>query len=401
MGGAVRRVVLPWRYTDPEKEQVKLIQAWERGGVTVTWLAREFGLSRKSVYKRIERYREHGLGGLGDLSRAPHTHPNQTPDDVVELVLAVKRQHMTWGPKKVVAALAVRPGVAAPAASTAGEILKRAGLVRERRPRRRAPLWGGPEQGVEGPNDRWSADHKGWWRTGDGERCMPLTIADSSSRYLIAAEATAGAAYSGVRRAMLRAFREYGLPLAVITDNGPPFAGTGLGALTRLSAWWARLGIVPERTRPGHPEENGAHERMHRTLGEEAATPPAKTARMQQRALDAFRASYNHDRPHEALGQRTPASLYRPSPRPYPSREPEPGYPPDAMVRRVRTNGEVKWAGELLYISEALCGQPVGFQQRDDHLWAVLYGRLEIGMLDHRSHTVLKSPTRVLPMSPV
>jgi transposase InsO family protein len=398
MGGTARREVLPWRHTDPELEQVRLIEAWLGGGVTVTWLAKEFGLSRKSVYKRIGRYREHGWGGLGDLSRAPHTQPSRTPEEVVGLVLAEKRRHMTWGPKKVVAVLAGRPGVAVPAASTAGEILKRAGLVRPRRPRRRAPLWGGPGQGVQAPNDRWTADHKGWWRTGDGAQCMPLTIADSCSRYLIACDASAGAAYAGVRRAMQGAFREHGLPLAVMTDNGPPFAGTGLGGLTRLSAWWARLGVIPERTRPGHPEENGAHERMHRTLEEEAARPPAGTARGQQQALDAFRAVYNHARPHEALGQRTPASLYRPSPRPYPSRDPEPAYPAGAQVRRVRTNGEVKWAGDLVYISGALSGQPVGFQQRDGHLWAVLYGPLEIGMLDHRSRTVLKTPTKVLPM---
>jgi transposase InsO family protein len=382
------------------REQVKLIEAWERGGVTVTWLAREFGLSRKSVYKRIERYREFGWGGLWDLSRAPHRHPNRTPKEVEEQVVEVKRRHMTWGPKKIVAVLAVRPGVAVPAVSTAGEILKRAGLVRHRRPRSHTPGWAGPQQEAQAPHDRWTMDHKGWWRTGDGWKCGPLTIEDSYSRYLIACDGMAGPAYAGVRKSVLGAFREHGLPLVIRTDNGAPFASTGLGGLSRLAAWWVRLGIIPERIRPGHPEENGSHERMHRTL-EEAADPPGEDRRAQQDTLDAWKAGYNHVRPHEALGQKTPASLYRPSPRRYPARVPEPEYPARAQVRRVRSTGEVKWGGELVYLSAALCGELAGFEQRDDHLWAILFGRLEIGTLDQRTRTVLRTPVKVLPMSPV
>jgi hypothetical protein len=247
----------------------------------------------------------------------------------------------------------------------------------------------------------WCTDFKGWFRTGDGIRCDPLTISDACTRYLIACKGMERPRQEDVRREFERAFREYGLPGAIRSDNGTPFASVALGGLTKLSVWWIKLGIVPERIAPGHPEQNGRHERMHRTLKEETASPPARTMRAQQRTFDRFRAQYNDVRPHEALGQRPPASRYSSSPRDYPSHEREPEYPDGMTVRRVRSNGEIKWQGGLVFLSAALTGEPVGLRPQDDDIWTVHFGPLEIGTLDQRAQKVLRTPRKVLPMSPV
>ncbi len=369
----------------------------------MTWLAGEFGVSRKTVHKRIERYRESGWDGLGDRSRAPHRHPNRTAEEVSDLVVAAKRSHMTWGPKKVVAWLgARRPDLVLPAPSTAGELLGRAGLVRPRKRRQGSAPWGEPFRSVCAPNDTWTIDLKGWFRTGDGARCDPLTVEDAYSRCCLCLKGLETPTHLEVRRELEKAFREYGLPLSMRSDNGPPFASTGLGGLTRLSAWWVKLGIVPERIEPARPDQNGRHERMHRTVKQETACPPEGNKQRQQRSFDRFLKEYNSERPHEAIGQRTPFSLYQPSPRKYPQRVKEPEYPGSlTRVRRVRSNGEIKWNGDLIFLSEALRGEPVGLVPKDDHQWAILFGPLEIGALDERSRKVLRTPVKLLPMCPV
>ena len=398
----MRSYVMPWKESSAACEQRVFIEMWLTGEESVSGLCRLFGISRKSGHKRINRYSEHGFEGLGDRSSAPHTHPNATSPDVAMRLIEAKRANATWGPKKLVAWLrAEDPDVVWPAPSTAGEILDRAGLVKRRRRRRKASAWSEPFTEAVHPNDVWSVDFKGWIRTKDGTRVDPLTMQDASSRYLLACRGLTQPRTAQVHRAMDRAFREYGLPRAIRTDNGPPFGSVGLGGLTKLSIWWIKLGITPERIEPGHPEQNGRLERLHRTLKEETAAPPRASRRSQQSAFDAFMDSYNERRPHEALGQRPPSRVYRPSVREYPKGVESPEYGGGVTVRRVRTNGQIKWRGELIYLSEALRGEPVGLVQKDTRYWTLQYGPLSIGLLDDHTGQVLNTPTKVLPRCPV
>lgn len=393
---------LPWNISDPLSEQRKFVIAWM--GETETpfsELCRRYGVSRKSGYKRVSRFKELGLEGVGDLARSPKTHPNQTPAEVIEMLVNAKRRHMTYGPRKLLVVLSRHnPELVLPAPSTASKILKGHGLVRSRKRSRRSAPWATPFSDVQQPNDTWCADFKGWFRTDDGVRCNPLTITDAASRYLIACTGLKRPTFDEVKPIFELAFREFGLPRAMRADNGPPFSTTSLGGLSKLAVWWLKLGIIPERIRPGHPEENGRHERMHRTLKDAVASPPKESFRAQQRAFDWFIKDYNEVRPHEALGQQTPASVYFTSPRNYPSRIDQPRYTADVTVRRVRTNGDIKWKGNRVFISEALIGEPIGLKQISERTWAIYYGPLEIGMLDETTMKAIKTPVIVLPMSP-
>lgn len=394
---------LPWQDKTAADEQTRFIKRWLLGRESVTGLCEEFGISRKSGHKRINRFKEHGLEGLGDLPRTPRSSPLRTPDEIRELVVKARLKHPAWGPKKIVAWLEGKhPGLNLPAASTAGGILEREGLVRPRkRVRSKSPEWAGGSAEADTAGRVWCADLKGWFKTGDGERCDPFTLSDHASRYLFACSAVREPWHAGVRKAMEEAFREHGLPDAVRTDNGPPFASAALGGLSRLSVWWVKLGVMPERIEPGHPEQNGRHERMHRTLKAETASPPKASVRAQQSAFDRFREEYNSERPHEALEQKAPVSAHRKGRRPYPSRVAEPEYPEGAQVRRVRQNGEIKWKGDTVFLTTVLTGEPVGLVQEDDHHWSVLFGPLRIGLLDSTAKRVFKTPVKVLPMSPV
>ena len=368
---------MPWKQTNLETEQIRFIERWQTGGVSFVDLCRQFGISSKTGYKRVWRFEAYGWEGLGDRSRAPHSHPNRTSRAVAERLTTARREHPTWGPKKLVAWLRdVEPGESWPAPSTAGDILDRAGLVRRRKRRRSASPWSEPFAAAESPNDVWSIDLKGWFRTGNGVRIDPLTVQDAASRYLLVCNGLMRPRGPEVRRVLERAFREYGLPRAIRSDNGPPFASVGLGSLSSLAVWWVKLGIVPERIEPGHPEQNGRLERLHRTLKAETASPPLATPRRQQRAFDTFRQTYNEDRPHEALGQQPPARHYGLSLRGYPDRVCSPEYEAEVTVRRVRTNGEIKWRGDTIYVSEALTGEPVGLVPQDDRFWTIRFGPL-------------------------
>ena len=394
--------VLPWKETSVETERLQFIERHSGGEETVAELCRKFGISRKTGYKLIGRYEAYGEGGLLDLSRAPDHQPNATPTEVAERIIEEKRARPTWGPKKIVARLReINPDVHWPSPSTASGILDRAGLVRRHKRRRRSTRWGEPFADAQRPNDVWAIDLKGWFRTGDGVRIDPLTALDAMSRYLLVCDGLQRPTGPEVKRVLDRAFQEYGLPHAIRTDNGPPFAGVGLGSLTPLSAWWVKLGIVPERIEPGHPEQNGRLERLHRTLKADTATPPKANRIRQRRAFDRFRYSYNVERPHEALGQRPPSRLYTSSFRPYPARISSPEYGTGVTVRSVRSTGQIKWRGQMVYVSESLRGEPVGLVQQDERTWTIHFGQLLIGLLDDSTGRVDKVPTKVLPMSPV
>ena len=378
---------MPWKETCAMKERLKLVSLYETGNYTVTELSEQFRVSRKTAHKWLGRFAYEGISGLEERSRAPHRCPGATPRQVVLAVVRAKQAHPTWGPAKLMPGPEESPEIvrAWPAVSTRGRILGLHGLVTRRKRRRRVSPWFQPFLGADRPNNVWCADFKGWIRTGDGTRCDPLTISDACTRMLLCCEILTRPDYAHVRPVFERVFREYGLPLAIRTDNGPPFASVGAGGLSPLSVWWVKLGIMPERIEPGHPEQNGRHERIHRTLKQEVMNPPAADPVAQQERCNRFLPVYNTERPHEALGQIPPASLYVPSPRPYPKQLGDIQYPPLTVVRRVRSNGQIKWRGELVYVSEAVIGELVGITEDRDG-WLVSFGPIPLGLLlPHRS----------------
>jgi transposase InsO family protein len=366
-------------------EKLQFIAACLREPRNMTGLCEAFGISRQWGYELLRRYEAEGVAGLKPRSRAPDQHGQATDDAIQAALIELRCAHPTWGPKKLRAALARRdPAIAWPALSTIGDLLRREGLSQPRR-RRRTPLpLTRPFAPVAAPNDLWCIDFKGWFKTGDGQRCDPLTLSDADSRFLIACRIVAPTA-EGVQPVVEAALREHGLPLAMRSDNGPPFAGTGAGGLTRLAVQWVKLGIKLERTDPAAPQQNGRHERMHGTLKAETAKPPADTPAEQQARFDHFRVEFNQVRPHEALDQEIPASRFTPSPRPYPDHIDEPAYDADHAVRRVRSNGEIKWGGELIFISEALVDEPVGVAETDTGDWIVRFADHPLGIIDRRT----------------
>lgn len=374
---------MPWRETCAMDERMRFVVAASEDEAVMTEVCAEFGISRQTGYKWLARYRAEGAEGLQDRSRAPIRHGLARDEELVAAALALRERHPTWGPKKLRKKLADGlPEVAPPARSTIGDWLRKEGLTQSRRPRKRCPRFSSPFLAADAPNAVWCADFKGWFMTGDRRRCDPLTISDAMSRYLVRCEAVAQTDGEHVRSVFDAAFCEFGLPLAIRSDNGPPFASVGAGGLSRLAVWWIKLGVRPERIDPGKPTQNGRHERMHRTLREDAANPPAATLAEQQRRFDAFRAVFNHERPHEALGFATPASLYKACDRAYPRALSEPGYPDDCAVRRVRSRGEIKWAGDLIFVSEALIGEPVAIEETEEGELRVRYADVELGFID-------------------
>ena len=386
---------MPWKETCTMKERVKFIGLYSEEEWTMTELCRHFDISRKTGYKTVERFQKDGWGGLEDRSRAPHHHPNAVSELVEQAVIAARLAHPRWGPKKLKAWLCRRePDVRWPAVSTFGEILSRHGLTVPRRRCRKTQAYEQPFVGCDFPNAVWSGDLKGWFVTGDGVRCDPLTISDNYSRMLLRCQAVTPTNHEAIQPLFEAAFREYGLPLAIRTDNGPPFATTTVGALSKLSIWWLKLGIIPERIEPGKPQQNGRHERMHRTLKDETASPPKRTWRTQQKALDHFREEYNHERPHESLDQQTPAEFYVPSPRPYPLIVPEMTYPDDMIVRSVQSQGDISWKDRHTYLSKTLARELVGLRQVSDRLWDIYFGPVKLAQLDTYDHRLIHLPRK-------
>src|SRR5262245_9794006 len=348
---------MPWKETCAMSERVGLINDYLSGDFGISELAEQYQVSRKTVYKWLERFDKESWQGLEDQSRAPNHHPNAVTEEIEREILELKARRPLWGAPKLRAKLLERVG-RCPAESTISQILRRHGLTHRAKRRHRATPSQQPLSDCRQCNGIWSADFKGWFRTGDGHKCTPLTISDGYSRYLLCCQSVDQAVEElTVRPLFIKTFREYGMPEVMRTDNGAPFASIGLGGLSKLSVWWVRLGIQVERIEPGCPEQNGRHERMHRTLKEAAAKPPKANLKSQQRAFDQFRQEYNNDRPHEALGQRPPASVYKASVRRYPERLPElRGYPDNWQKRMVRKWGQMKWKGQDIRLSSALWG---------------------------------------------
>jgi len=378
---------MPWKATCVKNERTIMISEYISGDFSIAEVARRRGVSRKTVYKWIERYERELPQGLQDASRAAQHHPNAISPQVEAAILAWKAKRPLWGAPKIHSKLTGQ--VDCPAESTVSNVLRRHGLTRQVRRRSHPPSNGGPMQGLLGPNELWCVDFKGWFRLGNGERCDPLTLSDAYSRYLLCCQGIVGATGHLVVQPLLEnLFREQGLPLAIRSDNGPPFASTGLGRLSQLSVWWLRLGIGLERIELGHPEQNGRHERMHRTLKEAVLRPPRANHAAQQQAFDAFRHEFNEERPHEALNQHTPASVYVSSVRNYPPRLLEPEYPDHWQKRRVRSNGEIRWHGDLIYVSQALIGQWVGLEPTGEGAWAVYFMGQALGEVDQTRRRV-------------
>lgn len=354
----------------------------------MTDLCVEYGISRKTGHKFKKRFEEAGAVGLYDQSRAPHHIPHKTPPEVIELVVAERLRHPSWGGKKLKRVLEDRLGHPLPSASTISAWLLARGLIERQRHRPRQRSQPTALHPAAAPNDVWCVDYKGQFRLGDGSYCYPLTVTDQASRFLLGCDAMAAVDEDQAREAMTAIFVKHGLPRFMRSDNGPPFASTGLLGLSKLSVFWMRLGITPERIRPSHPEENGRHERMHRTLKRDTTRPSRANLLQQQERFDDFQHEFNHERPHEALGMKRPAELYTPSPRPFPSVVTEPSYPTHDDAILVNRVGVIALSGRRrVHLSAALAGQLVGIREEDDGRWQVSFLDLHLGHIEPSSNT--------------
>ena len=372
-----------WMETCSMQEKARFCMAYEAGEGSLSELCRQFGISRKTGYAVLVRWRSEGPVGLAERSHAPHRCRHALSEKVREAIVALRRKKPTWGPKKLKRRLELdHPQVAWPAASTIGDLLARTGLAVRRKRMRHVPPCTAPMAHCRQANDTWSVDFKGWFRTGDGRRCDPLTMQDQASRYLIRVVAVERMDTEHVWAVFDAAFREFGLPEAMRSDNGPPFASTGAGGLSALAVRLVKAGVIPERIDPASPQQNGRLERLHLTLAQDTASPPAASSGAQARRFRTFCRVYNEERPHEALGMAVPAWLYTPSTRAWSGRLRSPEYDSAVAVRRVRMNGEIKWRGELVWISSALIGEPVGIEEDEDGLWRVTFGPVLLGSID-------------------
>lgn len=385
---------MPFMETCRMEERVRMLTDWDSGNWSVAELCRRYGVCRDTFYAWQERRAGGDAAWFVDRPHATRHCPHRTGPAVAQAILELRRRFPHLGPRKLLAILEREAAATRwPAASTIGDILKRAGLVAPARRRRRALDQPRPVAAVVAANDEWAIDFKGWFRTRDQRRIDPLTVSDSHSRLLIDVRITAPT-IAGVQPVLLAAFCAHGLPRALRCDNGAPFGSPGAGGLTRLSAWWLKLGIEPRFIRPAAPQENGRHERMHRTLKAQTSRPPAATADEQQARFDAFRHHYNLERPHEALGQRPPATVYTPSRRAMPERVEDPWYDADHQVRRVHSTGEIKWRGRPIFVSEALVGELVGIAELETGDQVVRFCQHDLGLIDRLARFRRFAPPR-------
>lgn len=387
------------------QQRALFVREAQRGKVTLTQLCDLFGVSRKTGYKWLKRHEDGGKAALADRSRRPASNANAIRPRVVDRLVRLRKEHPTWGARKLIAWLERNEGKRwdLPAASTVTELLKREGLVVPRVKSPRQPPRTAPFASADRPNAVWTVDFKGDFSVGDGTRCYPLTVTDAYSRALLCCQALTTHGGPDVQRQLERTFRKWGLPDHLRSDNGSPFGTMCMGPISWLSVWLLKVGVMPEYIDPASPHQNGRHERFHRTLKSETAYPPGASIPAQQRRFRRFSAEYNHERPHEALKQVPPMDVHVRSTREYPARVPEFEYPANHQVRRVERNGRISWQHDSIFISEALRGEPVGLLEVDNGCWEVYCGPLAIGRLhDALPHVgVIRGQRKMSPMSPV
>ncbi len=382
---------MPWKEIRVVDLRKQMIAEWLEGCNSISGLSKAYGVSRKTIYKWIKRYEKEGKDGLRDQPKTPRRLAKATEQRLVDIIIAAKLAHQYWGPKKLRSSLEKEYSQEQwPTVSTIGRILQKKGMVKHRRKKNRTPKYTEPFLNCDKPNEVWSIDFKGHFWTKDGKVCHPLTITDNNSRYLLLCRGLSRTSYMEVRPWIEWTFRKYGLPKAIRTDNGSPFASVGIGGFSQLGVWFIKLGIVQERIDTGHPEQNGRHERMHRSLKEATAKPPQANMLLQQQAFDAFVEEYNQERPHEALNMQTPASIYTPSLITFPQVLPKILYNHGDVVRTVKYNGQIRWNGRFIYVSEALTCEPLAFRQIDDTLWEVRFSTILLGFFDTSTYTLTR-----------
>ena len=387
---------MPWQGVSPVELRLRFITEYLTEQYSMTELAASYGISRKTAYYWVRQYEREGPGRLAGGSRRPHRSPRATTADVVARLVATRRQHRDWGAGKLRDYLRrVEPATAWPCRDTIHTLLVRAGEVRQRRRRRAIAPPHHLTRPTE-PNLVWTADFKGQFCTGDGVLCYPFTLRDGYSRFILRCAALTSTRRHETQAQFARACAEDGLPTRSRTDNGPPFGGPGLAGLSRLAVWWLRLQIIPERSRPGRPGDNGSHEQFHAVLKRNTARPPAASRAAQQRRFATFVDEYNQIRPHEAVDHAPPATRYTPSPRPFPRHLPPLEYPAAAQVRRVSDAGRIKWRCRNLFLTQTLAGEDVAFTPVDDGVWLVRFAQLPLAIFHERTWR-LEAPERTPP----
>jgi transposase InsO family protein len=385
---------MPCRTSTVEKERARFVVEAEISDLPFAELCRRHGISRPTGYKWLGRYRADGLDGLSDQSRAPLCCPHRTAEPVTERVLQI-RDKRGWGARKIHRKLLDDPTIdPTPCVDTVHQILRRNARIDSKKPRRRRSHPGPPLPIEPEPNATWTADFKGEFRVGNGQLCYPLTIQDGHTRFLLECRAMPRLDQAATMRSFGRLFREFGLPRRIRTDNGVPFASTAIAGLSQLSVWWITLGILPELIEPGKPQQNGRHERMHRTLKERTASPPKATLRAQQRRFNSYRKLYNYERPHEALDQETPGSIYEPSPRPLVERPAMLTYPAHFERRIVSGDSTLRWKSRKVFVSSLLKYRAVGLEQIEDQVWSVFFGPVHLGWLDEADFRIMDVKNR-------
>jgi putative transposase len=386
---------MPWEGVTVSEQKQRFIKDFLLNYYSITELAQRFSVSRKTAHKWINRYLEQGPSGLEEHSRRPRSCPWQTDPAVVAEIVSLREKHPSWGPKKLLDILARRdPELPLPSIPTAARILDRAGLVKPRRRYRRVHP-GCPQTKAAEPNDIWPADYKGQFRLKNGKYCFPLTVSDLASRFILGVDAHPAISLERSKAYFRHLFEEYGLPKRIRTDNGVPFASNALARLSQLSAWFIKLGIYPELIEPGKPQQNGVHERMHRTLKQEATIPPASSLKGQQRKFDAFREEFNQERPHEAIDMKRPSELYRPSDRRWLKKIETYDYPGHFLVRRVSRGGTIRVFHNQPFVSNVLQEDYVGLEEVDDGVYDLYFCFYQIGRYDLREKRIQDIVSRV------
>lgn len=385
---------MPWKETSVMEQRKQFVLAWQTQRYSKTELCEQFNISRPTGDKWLKRHFEEGLSGLSDRSKAPKTHPNATPMEICEMLIQAKHKRPHWGAKKLLNLLRIEyPELDFPANSTGDLILKRARLVIPRRHKRRTPADTQPFAECTDNNQCWSVDFKGDFALGNQQRCYPLTVSDNYSRYVLLCQGLNRPSRANVLPYFERLFREYGLPWAIRSDNGSPFASTALGGLSALSKWWIDLGIRPERIEPGKPQQNGRHERMHRSLKDylNRLDKIENNLQKQQQQFDEFRTEFNKLRTHESLNNKVPASLYQPSLRTYPTRIEAYDYGEAVVLRKVKRGGEIQWQGQRFYVSQVLAGEYIALLPYADGVWTMYYRFHLLGQMHDRERKIQSS----------